>query len=101
MAWIGWSFAWRAISRSLIPISRLAGRTRSSPRTPRRTTTWEGSLAGGRGPGRRAGGERLDLHRADLVLRDLGAGIEGGVGQEVGGGIGQLDERHEHGAGPH
>jgi hypothetical protein len=26
----------------------------------------------------------LDLHRADLEFRDLGNGIEGGIGQHIG-----------------
>src|ERR1043165_9072963 len=40
----------------------------------------------------------LDLHRAHLVLRDLGRGVVGRVGEEVGGGIRELHERHEDGA---
>src|SRR5262245_27333096 len=83
MAWIGWSFAWRAISRSLVPINRLSARTRSRAKTSWRTT-WEESLLGGRESRRRAGAEWLDLHHADGVLRDLGTGIEGGVLAELG-----------------
>src|SRR5215470_7343939 len=45
--------------------------------------------------------ERLDLHRADLVLRYLGDRIARGIGEEVGRRVGELHERDEDGPRPH
>ena len=33
----------------------------------------------------------LDLHRADLEFRDLGDGIESGIGQHIGGALNEME----------
>src|SRR5438093_11789919 len=48
--------------------------------------------------GRGDSAEALETNGADLVLGDLGNRVRGRVRQEVGGRVGQLDERDEDGA---
>src|SRR4051812_35922206 len=54
--------------------------------------------SGGSWPSPRVGGRLLDPSRAELELWDLAERVEGGVGEEVGGGLGEA-ERDEDEAG--